>query len=152
MKIFLLGIVLAGFGYFGVQIKQNLKRKTIFFEEWVSFCENYKREITFLKCNLKTIVEKCIDKNGLLNDIFKDFFSNKKIKITYLTIEEQDLINTFLCTLGKKDVDGEINNVEFYEGKFKEILSKQNKTFATYGNFSIKMSLVVGLLVCILLI
>lgn len=152
MKFSLLLIVFSCVVYFGYQIKEKLKSKKIFYEELIAFCEDYKREIGFLKCELKSIVDRCTKNDGLINEVLIGFIENKECKIDFLKEEEVAEIKSFLLSLGKQDIDGEINNVDFYEGKFKTKLGEHVQRFDKFGGFSIKMSALLGLLICVILI
>ena len=152
MKIFLLIIVLCCVAYIGWQIKTSLKKKKVFYEDLVNFCEDYKREVTFLKCGLDTIIDKCTKHDSAINKVLTQYLKNGTCEINDLRHEDVNDIKVFLAGLGKQDVDGEVNNIEFHKSKFVAKLHEHEKIYDKYGSFSVKMSALVGVLICIILI
>lgn len=152
MKIALLIVILGAFGYCGFQIKDNLKSKRDFYDGLIEFCNNYKREINFLKIDVKSIIEKCSCKNKYVLSTINLYFNKSLVNVSFLSEQENLDIKNFLAGLGKQDIDGEINHIDFYISKFSNKLNTHTLNFNKYGQFSIKMSAILGLLVCILLI
>ncbi len=152
MKIILMLIIVCGSTYIGSEIKRNLLVKKNIYNQIILLISNYKREIAFLKTDIHKILQNCVEESSPLKPIINEYFNCGKISCTYLNDFEKKEICEFFSKLGKQDIDGELNNLEFYNNLFNEKLKIHTEKNKKYGTFSVKMSALLGGLICILLI
>lgn len=81
-----------------------------------------------------------------------DYIKNGIGEMICLKEEENQGINQMLNSIGKSDVEGELNNLQYYEALiFKKYQEAQEKC-EKYGTFSIKISIILGVLIAIILL
>ena len=151
MKIVLMFLIFGGCTYIGVQLKHNFFTKKEIYGQLVALCEKYKQEVGFLKTDVYSAVQKCVESNSVLNGIINNFFSDDKINHPQLSESEKQEVFNFLDGLGKQDVEGEIKYAEFYKILFEQKQVKYSEQYEKFGGFSVKMSAIMGLLICIIL-
>ena len=165
IKIVLLFSLFSACGLLGINIGKAYTEKYDFYKELYMFCNNLKNDISFLKTDILSIIEKNNFKSKLaniLNDIKLLLKKNTLIKKNeileildnYAFLNEQDkvcLSSIFseIGTLGYEEelakIEYNITNVEIIKNDY-----KQNKL--KFAVASKKIGFLVGLLVCIVLI
>jgi len=136
----------------GVIIKNGLLNRVKCFEQFEILLNEISSKICFLKA----------DKSSILKDFSNDYIYAKEFVSGYLTEgkgylnilndNENYVINTFLNSVGKSDMDGEISNLKYYEHLIDSMKSKSKDNYNKYGMFSVKMSIILGTLIAIILI
>ena len=82
----------------------------------------------------------------------QDYLFNRKVNLSFLSDEENYQLLQFLDSLGKGDVEREINNLSYYSIQFSDKLVKVKQDESTNGNMYFKLVSLVGIVVCIVLI
>lgn len=136
----------------GFCIKNYLNIRHVIYVDFKDLIQSIKTEINFLKTEKIALLknQKCQSKHS-------QEFVNKYIisgcgGSAYLKQNEIDELNNLFNTIGKNDVDGELNNLEFFELKINKKCKETEEKLNKYGVFSIKMSIVLGALIAIILI
>ena len=151
MKIVLLLVICLCFVYIAVQVKNYYIKRCAFYASFVTFINTLSSEISFLKSDYATI----INSNSFGKDVdtcLKCYLGNLPISINYLTSDEIDCIVKFLDSIGKTNVQGELNNIQFYLNQFNQKVAKCNQEKLSHGMLWFKLICLFGLLVCIVLI
>jgi len=152
--------------YVGYGISSYYKKREKLFVELGIFCGKLKNDISFssklieqilqeamaiFKSPLNDILQKylMIIKNGQLTD-FENI--NKKINSIYLKSGEIDIIVQFLAQIGKSDCDSENATISSFEQIFLGFKDECFFEAKKYSSMYIKLSLLIGLFICIILI
>lgn len=144
-------LILACFIYIGYSINLYYKNRCNFYKNLIDFLNIYENEITFNKNNIFSILAN--HTFGKAIDIFLNNYLNYNIIYPkYILESEMKEINNLLESLGKKDIDGEIQNLNNFKIKFEHLYIKCCDDYKKKGSISIKLSFVIGLLIAILLI
>lgn len=159
-------VVVGGCVYIGFGIAGYYKKRENLFSELGIFCGRLKSDIKFQSKPLKEILSEVIPtlksplKNILNNYLsmisggeFTDFNNiSKKITSIYLKQNEAEIIVQFLSVLGKSDCDNENQTISSFELRFNELKSECSKDKKKNSSMYIKLSVLLGLFVCIILI
>ena len=136
----------------GISIKKYYSARYQFFLEFINLLQYMKAEISFLKTDKFIILSKTLNKSYMINGFIREYISTCKGNSSILTNEENNCLNDILNSIGRNDVNGELNNIDYYlveiNKKYNEALEKYN----LYGGFAVKISIVIGALVVIFLI
>lgn len=150
MKLYLLVILFACFVLVAIFVYFYFSIRYRLYKDLVFMCKYFKNNISFNKNDVKTIMDSCMEKISLTSRNILNSNTDKLNK--YIKSDDRKNIVDFIHSLGKGDVDFEINNLSYYESIFEscEIESKQN--LEKNGIMYFKLIIAVGLIVCILLI
>ncbi len=144
MKYLLLLVVFCTCVYIGIEVKRYFADRLKFYDKMIVFCEYAIKEISFYNTTKNKIIEKYSD------TCLSAVLSGQNDKL--LSEEENKKIQEFLESIGKFDTSFELRNIQFY----KEYLSSQKQKcaaeFDKKGMLSLKLSILIGILLCILLI
>lgn len=144
MKYLLLLVVFCTCVYIGVEVKRYFADRLKFYDKMITFCEYAIKEISFYNTTKNKMIEKYTD--TCLSAVLCG--QNDKL----LSDEENRKIQEFLDSIGKFDTTNELQNIQFY----KEYLTSQKQKcvveFDKKGMLSLKLSILIGVLLCILLI
>lgn len=151
MKFIMLVLIVFCFIYIGYSINRHYKNRNDFFKSFLDFFCVYENEIQFNKNNLINIMQSHSFGKILDNFINNYITSNTKFP-NFILENERKEIEKFLDSLGKKDIDGEVQNLKNYKLKFETIYKKSCDDLKKKGSISLKLSFVLGLLLAILLI
>lgn len=146
MKILLLLLILFICTFIGWQIKRQYVLKTRHYAELLEFCVYCKNQISFLNTDRHGILSGFISKR---ESVIKESILGNNVG--YLKSEDNDEINNFLKSIGTFAIDGEIKNIDYYIEIFtlkRENAAREEKT---KGELCFKLSLLFGLLICIVL-
>lgn len=144
MKYLLLIIVFCTCVYIGIEIKKYFSDRLKLYEGMLGFCEYAIKEISFYGTTKDMVLAKYSDK------ILSNVLSGNGDKI--LSDDENAKIKQFLESIGRYDANNEVQNIEFYKQYFSTKKQKCMDDFDKKGGLSIKLSILVGILLCILLI
>lgn len=166
MKWILSVIIVGCCFYVGFGIADYYKKRENLFSELGIFCSKLKSDISFsskpiqqilnemiptLKSPLKNILQQY--RAMILGGQFTDFNNiNNKISSAYLKQNEIEIIIQFLSQLGKSDCDNENATISAFERSFGEFKKECFLEKKKYSSMYIKLSLLIGLFVCIILI
>ena len=153
MKFTLILILVLAFSLIGILIYLNYNSKKNVYKCLVDFCDCSLLEIKFNKTNFKKIINKYIKScNFEMKNILNSYLERKPYNSKILNSEENEVVQNFLCSIGKKDVDGEVDNISKYKEIFKLSYEKAKEDEKKHGVISLKISIVIGLLLAIILI
>lgn len=166
LKWILMIVIVGGCVYVGFGIAGYYKKRENLFSELGIFCGRLKNDIKFqskplqeilsdviptLKSPLKNILNNYLQM--ILSGEFTDFGNvNKKISSVYLKPSETEIIVQFLSVLGKSDCDNEDETISAFELRFNEFKTECAKDKKKNSSMYIKLSVLLGLFVCIILI
>ena len=151
MKLVLIIVLGCSFIILGLNVKKHYKQKSDFYDCLVKFLSVLNQEISFLKSDLESIINSHHYSEDF--DYFlQEYLLNRKVNLSFLSDEENYQLLQFLDSLGKGDVEREINNLSYYSIQFSDKLVKVKQDESTNGNMYFKLVSLVGIVVCIVLI
>lgn len=156
MKYVILGLIFASICFSGHKMGNRYKEKEKFYYEFKNFLVFLKSEIGFFKKNLITIFDEFASENPkfikLLENCKNFITSNKKLDLEFLSKQENFELEEFFRGLGQNDCNFQKEyiekNLEFFNKKYDESV----RLNAKYGVVIKKISILVGIMVCIILI
>lgn len=165
IKIVLLMLLFGACGVLGINFGNVFNDKYLFYKELLDFCKSLKTDISFLKTDIISIIEKNNYKSKL-SDILvdvKNLMQKNTIlqkndilsvleKYHFLTDQDKNCLVSIFCEIGTFGYEEELSKIEYNITTVDGILNdfKQNKL--KFAGLSKKMGFLVGLLVCIALI
>ncbi|MGN1208253.1 MAG: stage III sporulation protein AB [Christensenellales bacterium] len=156
MKIAILGLIFASVSFLGFRIGGKFKEKEKFYYDFKNFLIYLKSEIGFFKKDIVEIVDNFSTKNFHLNELlqnYKQSLIDKKFnKINILNDEENDKLKKFFDGIGVSDCDSQTEyvekNLEIFGKKYEEAKIENLKK----GNMYKKLSILIGILICVVLV
>jgi len=165
MKWILSVVIVVCCVYVGIGIASYYKKRENLFVELGVFCNKLKNDINFsYKPILEILNETIPTLKSPLKEIliqysqmievgeFTNFSNLKNIKSSYLKQNEIDIIVQFLSQIGKSDAINQNAVISSFEGNFNSFKNDCNLEKKKYSSLYVKLSLLIGLLVCIILI
>jgi len=152
IKLILIIFIIVCSVLIGIGIKNHLQNRLDIFRDFKDLIKNISGEITFLKTDKYTMLKNQHLKNKHSNQFLNDYLVLGKGELSILKSHENKELNNFLNSIGKKDVDGEIYNLNYYENLIEKNYTLAETNYNKYGVFSIKMSILFGVLLAIILI
>lgn len=128
----------------GIQIKRYFFDRLKFYESMLLFCEYAIKEISFYNTTKDKIL------NGYSDRILTNVIEGRDEKI--LSKEENIKIKNFLDSIGKFDAKNEVQNIEFYKIYLNNQKQKCSIDYDKKSGLALKLSILIGILLCILLI
>lgn len=142
--LFAFCVLIATFVYMYYLIRKKL------FGDMVYICKYLKNNISFNKNEINVLLT---DSFQNINSSSKYILKNNSKSISKIfTKENKSLINDFFKSLGKGDVNFEINNIDYYLNNFENLESKSKEEIKTKALMYFKLIIGFGLILCILLI
>lgn len=150
MKFYLIIVVFAIFVLLGVFIYFRYYFRHQLYKDLCYICKHLKNNITFKKDKLDV----------LLNDAYSNISTSSRNLLTNikgntsLIYKKDDVVVTqkFISSLGKGNVDYEMNNLNYYENNFEESRKVAKENLNKNGTMYIKLMIGIGLAVCIMLL
>ena len=136
----------------GVVINNYFSMRVKIYKSIISIIQAVKSEIQFLKTDKISLLKNQDAANSLVKEFIDDYISLGEGNITCLKPNENSEINRLFDSIGKSDVNGEINNLQYYESLILKNYHDSEDKFVKYGSFSIKMAILFGALIVIILI
>lgn len=149
MKLFLLILVFACFVFVGIYIYFRYYYRFVLYKDLIFLCKNLKNNITFNKNQINSIL------NLALRNVSK---MSKNLIVTgkdnFMLFSKDDIknVNDFSSSLGKGDVDFEINNITYFENNFLELKDVAKEKLDKNGIVYLKLCIFVGLAFFIMLL
>jgi len=150
--------------FVGFEMSKTYKEKLMLYEDILSFCKTLKNEISFLKTDILTIINREQYKSHfgqILSDFSdktkdKDSFDKEQIgnllnKYKILTEQDKNLLTAFLYSLGKLSYEEQIASLEYYINIFDDLIKKQSENNKKMVPLCNKMGILIGLVICIVL-
>lgn len=136
----------------GFAIKSHFSIRYSVFDDFKDMVSSLKSEICFLKSDKFSFLKNYRCKSKVTQDFIDKYVAGEKCNIRYLKEEEKDELVQLLDNIGKRDVDGEIYNLDYYYQKISKHCDISQDQLSRYGLFSIKISIIIGVLIAIILI
>ena len=151
MKIILLIVLGLAFVYLGLQIKKYYTNRNNFYISMLKFINILAGEISFLKSDLPSVIKS----NNFGSDVDKvlnNYIHDNKIAVGYLSDGENKEVANFLDSIGKSDVNGELNNINYYRTSFEVKSAQCMQDVKVKSNMYFKLISLCGLVLCIIFI
>lgn len=156
MKFLILGSIFSLVTYIGFKFGNRYKEKVDFYNDFSIFLLYLKSQISFLKVDLITIFNQYECKNNhfknLICNLSDDFNSYRNINVEILKEDENLQIRRFFEGLGKNDCLTEEDYIKRQIEIFNKKLNDAKDLNLKYGNMYKKLSILLGIFVCIVLI
>lgn len=152
IKLLLILAIIGCFVLIGVIIKNYFFARVECFSQFKNLCKELENQIFFLKTDKSTILKNFSIQNNFVKEFANSFLQGGAGKISILKQPELTLLNNFILSIGKSNVEGEIANIRFYETSINTQLVLAQNSYSKYGMFSVKMSILAGTLFAIILI
>lgn len=154
IKIIVLIFVCSLITILGFIISNQYKKRIIIFKDLSKFCSICENKIKLNKISIKEIID---ENKEIFSKEFIDIaynyyiLSNEEYNSNILNFEEEKMVKDFFSSIGKMDVDTEINNMCTYkknmECKLKHLLDNK-----TSGQLGAKLGILLSLIVFIVFI
>lgn len=156
MKLVILGLIFSSICFTGFKFSNSFKEKERFYYEFCSFLLFLKGEISFLKSNILEILEKFNSKNENLNKViinYKNYLKTEEyVFISLLSNEENLQIKHFFERLGQNDCFNQNEYIETNLAVFQKKYEDAKNANLKYGAMYKKLSIILAIFICIILI
>ncbi len=160
MKIVLSILLIISCLYIGISISGSIKKKKEFWEDIVKLCEYLAQNINFGQKKLNEILLSYKTICGVRCQSLIDTFIDTKGKGNFLESfenyffeeSEKKLLVEFFDQIGEFDVYNELAKTENYKMRFMKILDKYSEKNKKFSPLIVKLSLIFGIVICIVLI
>ena len=163
MKLVLVIVIIVCFLFLGYGLSKYYIERKRFFSEFELFLSNLNSSISFGREKLLDIIEKNNQyKSETLSKLCDNYATALKNKmpvddkifdgISTLKNDEKQLFISFFSMLGKYDVYSQNKEINSYSVKFSELYQYANEDCKKYASLIIKLTVIAGLLVCLLII
>lgn len=140
--ILILSIILAIFVYLRYYFRQQL------YGDLNYICRYLKNNISFKKENISSLLS---SKSMHISYNTRKLISGSGRQLMYKK-EDEEMVVAFVNSLGKGDVDFEINNIDYYMKEFEENYRVSKENLHKNGVVYFKIIIGLGLCVCIMLL
>ena len=156
MKSLILGLIFVSISYLGFKVGDRFKKKEKFYYDFKNFLIYLKNEIGFFEKDILEIVSSYETKNSNLKLLLENYQASLNEKpfeeLKILSKEENLKIIDFFNGVGASDCESQKEyiekNLEIFNSCFEQAKLKNEKQGSMYK----KLSILLGLLVCIVLI
>ena len=114
-------------------------------------CNDFRSEIYFLQTDYKTMLTRG-NYAKQTSQLISCFLKNGQTNSMFLKPKENGEINEFLLSIGKRDVDGEIKNLVYWENVFQIKQTQVRQFYEKYGTLILKLAIIVGAMLAIILL
>lgn len=142
------------------------KSRQYFFQNIYDFCGYLQSEISFLKTDIKTLLNKKNDSYGsnfnkvlmsyekALKDIdnFRNNFRNELDKVAILKDDEKEQLCDFFEILGTSNSFDQLAQIGDFKSKFSSILGFSKQENQKYGSMSVKLGILFAVAIFIIFI
>ena len=150
IKFLILLLIIVLSGLIGFVVSNYYKNRVTLYYELIKMITNFKSEIFFLQTNFKTLLERQTY-GKYVNMVLQNYLKNGQASIALLKSKETQELTMCLNSIGKSDVDGEIKNLNYYDGVFNEKYLETKNFYDKYGSLIIKLSIIAGALIAVIL-
>lgn len=151
IKLLLILIIFVVCFLIGYVINMYLKNRIAIYSDFLRMCNEFKSEIYFLQTDYKTMLLRG-NYSKSTTQVISGFLKNGQVGSVLLKAKESDEINNFLASIGKRDVDGEIKNLIYWEGVFKLKQSQVELFYEKYGTVILKLAIILGAMLVVILL
>ena len=153
------GVILLASGYIGLHFKKHYKSRHFLLIEFYKLAEYIRLEINFKKTAITDILKNFTTENPEIRRIINDIISARQNGKTTedalksnLLKDEKKLLIEFFDKLGSKDIESEISDIDLLIGKLKTLTAVTEKDIKHKGDLYFKLSILIGLMVCVIFI
>ena len=150
MKFYLLILLFVFFVIVAISVYFKYYLRYVLFKDLVYICKYFKNNISFNKNNIHQL--KCDVSKHISLYSRQIIFSENRNHHLFIHKRDSNIINEFFSSMGRGDVDFELNNLNYYENNFFETKSNSYEKLNTDGKMYLKLIIGLGLAVCIILI
>ena len=152
MKFYLLAILFVCFTEISIINLNFYKTKVKIVNELIDFFKCYISEISFLKTDISRVVDKYNNKYSIhTQKILNNYSELKNYSIYFNDFEKNEIYNCFM-SIGKMDIDNEINNSNNIILKLTNIQDATKDIYKTKGELRSKLIFILGLILIVILI
>lgn len=137
-------------GFVGYVISLYFKNRMLIYADIIKMITYFKGEIYFLQTDFKTLLKRQSYGKGV-NNVLENYLKTGQASTNVLRHNEVAELTNCLNSIGKKDVDGEINNLNYYESLFQRKFSETKAFYDKYGVLIVKLSIIAGALISVVL-
>lgn len=163
MTVILVFIILACFAFVGYGLAKYYITRKKFFSELCLLIKSLELDISFSQDKLIKVInsnkENCNSSDvKILCDNYIDYLQRQKSKenlfdnIKILKEDEKQVINSFFNGLGRLDSINQSKEISSYLVKFTEFYESSRGECGKYASLFIKLSIILGLFVCLLIL
>lgn len=150
MKLFLIIILLALFVLVGIVIYLYYLYRDKLYSDLIYIDKYLKNNISFNKDNINILLSNSFDSISPTSKFLIKNHNNIFSKI--LSKNDNGIITDFFESLGKGDINYEINNLSYYEDIFMSHQKITHEEIKSKGLLYLKLIIGIGLIVCIIII
>lgn len=143
--------------FVGYKMSEKYTLRSELFDDFYRFNREMINQLTYFKRRIPEIISNFSCKNQfliLLNE-YKDYINGKDLsldKFWYLSIDEKELITAYFVLLGKSDALSQLNNLNSYNEKLKNLATDTINEEKKYKKLYVKLGFFAGLSVFVLII
>lgn len=149
MKFYLIIAVFSIFLIIGIIIYYRYYLRHKLYSDLLYICKYLKNNISFKKDNLNEILSIATSNMSFAT---KHLIKNKNANYILFKKCDIEMVDKFLQSLGKGDVEYEINNINYYSTEFEEMKNLSKENLQKNGVVYLKVIIGLGLCVCIMLL
>lgn len=155
-KVIICILLICAFLYIGIVITTNLKKRKIFWQEIINFCDILSSNIGFGQKKLNFIIKEFVDDQAVYSKTFflQNIDANKVLMPKNIELEkaEEKLLVEFFTGIGDKDSNSEVERIKIFRQQFCGIEAGYIERCKRFSPLIVKLCLIFGIMVCIVLI
>lgn len=155
-KVIICILLICAFLYIGIVITNNLKKRKMFWQEIINFCDVLSSNIGFGQKKLKVIINEFANDQAVCSKIFflQNMDSNKVLMPKNIELEksEEKLLGEFFAGIGDKDSNSEVERIKIFRQQFCNIEASYIERCKKFSPLIVKLCLIFGIMICIVLI
>lgn len=156
-KIILSVLAIVVCTFVGYKMSEKYSLRSEFFNDFYRFNREMINQLTYFKRRIPEIISNfsCKNQFSILLDEYKEYINGKNLcldKFWYLSLEEKELITAYFVLLGKSDATSQLNNLNSYNEKLKNLTTDTVNEEKKYKKLYVKLGFFAGLSVFVLII
>ena len=156
-KIILSVLAIVVCTFVGYKMSEKYSLRSEFFNDFYRFNREMINQLTYFKRRIPEIISNfsCKNQFSILLDDYREYINGKKLcldKFWYLSLEEKELITAYFVLLGKSDATSQLNNLNSYNEKLKNLTTDTVNEEKKYKKLYVKLGFFAGLSVFVLII
>ena len=156
-KIILSVLAIVVCTFVGYKMSEKYSLRSEFFNDFYRFNREMINQLTYFKRRIPEIILNfsCKNQFSILLDEYKEYINGKNLcldKFWYLSLEEKELITAYFVLLGKSDATSQLNNLNSYNEKLKNLTTDTVNEEKKYKKLYVKLGFFAGLSVFVLII
>ncbi len=156
-KIILSVLAIVVCTFVGYKMSEKYSLRSEFFNDFYRFNREMINQLTYFKRRIPEIISNfsCKNQFSILLDEYREYINGKNLcldKFWYLYLEEKELITAYFVLLGKSDATSQLNNLNSYNEKLKNLTTDTVNEEKKYKKLYVKLGFFAGLSVFVLII